>query len=294
VSATKGCRAGLEGFPEPADEVKVCCANAYQSDAVALILGDSYHPGGPALSRRLAEALALRPGERVADIASGPGTTAVLLAGEVGVEVDGVELSETSVAVANAKAIDAGLGDRVRFYAADAERLPLADGTVDAVVCECALCTFPNKAVAAAEMARVLKPGGRLGITDVTLDPRRLDSELASLAGWVACIADARPVDDYCQYLEGAGLEVILTEAHDGALARMIETIDARPGRHRPRRRPPKGRRRGASGRRWRRRLLAHGGREALAPGSFSAVSFVPQRHKSHLRSRRLDPQGAT
>jgi ubiquinone/menaquinone biosynthesis C-methylase UbiE len=208
--------------------MKACCAAAYQSDAVALILGDSYHPGGLSLTRRLAEVLALRPGERVADIASGPGTTAFLLAGEFDVHVDGVDLGETAVAAANAKAVASGLDHRVAFHLGDAERLPLPDESVDAVVCECALCTFPDKAAAAAEMARILKPGGRVGITDVTLDPNRLDPELASLAGWVACVADARPVVDYCRYLERAGLQVILTEAHDAALSKMIETIDAR------------------------------------------------------------------
>jgi hypothetical protein len=77
-------------------------------------------------------------------------------------------------------------------------------------------------------MARVLKPGGRVGITDVTLDRDRLDLQLATLAGWVACIADACPAADYCRYLERARLEITLVEAHDDALARMIDTIDAR------------------------------------------------------------------
>jgi SAM-dependent methyltransferase len=213
--------------PSP-DEVKACCAAAYQSDAVALVLGDSYHPGGVALTRRLADTLALRPGDRVADIASGPGSTAFLLAREFGVHVEGIDLGEHAVAAANAKASAAGLDGQVTFRVGDAERLPLTDASVDAVVCECALCTFPEKAAAAAEMARVLKPGRRVGISDVTLDPQRLDSELASLAGWVACIADARPVGAYRHLLENAGLEVTLTEAHDGALAQMIDTVDAR------------------------------------------------------------------
>jgi arsenite methyltransferase len=221
-------RTELARLGQSGGEVKACCAAAYQSDAVALILGDSYHPGGLALTRRLADTLNLRPGERVADVASGPGATAFLLAAEYGVDVDGIDLGEMAVAAANAKALDGGVADRVMFHVGDAEQLPLADESVDAVVCECALCTFPDKAAAAAEMARVLKPGGRVGITDVTLDPQRLDPELASLAGWVACIADARPVADYCHHLERAGLQVTLTESHDGALAKMTETIDAR------------------------------------------------------------------
>lgn len=210
------------------DEVKLCCARAYQQDAVALILGESYHPGGLDLTRRLARSLELRPGQRVLDVASGPGATAFLLASEFGVEVDAVDLGPETVARANATAAAEGVADRVRFHLGDAERLPLPDESVDAVVCECAFCTFPDKATAAAEMARVLRPGGKVGITDVALDPTRLHKELQSLAGWVACLADARPVGEYVELLGGAGLETTRTESHDGALARMIEQIDAR------------------------------------------------------------------
>jgi SAM-dependent methyltransferase len=211
-----------------AEEVKVCCSTAYQHDVVALVLGESYHPGGSDLTRRLARAVDLRPGDRVLDIASGPGTTAFLLAAEFGVTVDGVDLSAAAVENATALAAAKGLGEALRFRTGDAERLPLPDASVDAVVCECAFCTFPDKPTAAAEMARVLKPGGRLGVTDVALDPQRLDAELQSLAGWVACLADARPVAEYVALLEGVGLAVTRTEPHDDALARMIEQIDAR------------------------------------------------------------------
>ena len=214
---------------QPAEsDVKACCARSYQSDVVALILGESYHPGGLELTRRLAGSLGLRTGERVLDVASGPGATAFLLAAEFGVEVEGVDLGEQSVAKANAKAAERGLEDRVRFTVGDAEKLPLADASVDAVVCECAFCTFPDKPTAARELARVLRPGGRLGITDVALDPTRLDAELRSMAGWVACLADARPLEEYVALLEAEGLRVTLTEDHDDALAAMIDQIDAR------------------------------------------------------------------
>ena len=147
-----------------AEDVKLCCATAYQHDAVALILGESYHPGGLDLTRRVARTIELRPGDRVLDLASGPGTTAFLLASEFGVEVDGVDLGDLTVAKANATAASEGLGEQVRFHLGDAERIPLPDASVDAVVCECAFCTFPDKKTAAAEMARVPKPGGRVGI----------------------------------------------------------------------------------------------------------------------------------
>jgi arsenite methyltransferase len=211
-----------------AEEAKACCARSYQSDVVALILGESYHPGGLELTRRLARSLDLRAGQTVLDVASGPGATAFLLAAEFGVDVEGVDLGEQSVAKANARAAEQGVDGRVRFTVGDAEQLPLADESVDAVVCECAFCTFPDKPTAARELARVLKPGGRLGITDVALDPTRLDAELRSMAGWVACLADARPLEEYVALLEAEGLRVTRTEHHDEALARMIDQIDAR------------------------------------------------------------------
>jgi len=208
--------------------VKLCCARSYQQDAVALILGDSYHPGGLELTRRLGRSLNLRRGELVLDVASGPGTTAFLLAADFGVNVEGVDLGDQAVAKANARSAAEGMDEQVHFSVGDAERLPLEDASVDAIVCECAFCTFPDKPTAAAEMARVLRQGGRLGITDVVLDPSRLHDELKTLAGWVACLADARPLDEYAELLAAAGLRVTLTESHDAALAKMIDQIDAR------------------------------------------------------------------
>ena len=70
-----------------AESVKACCATFYGVDAVTLLLGESYHPGGATLTRRLADRLGLRPGERVLDVASGIGTSAVLLATEHDVDV---------------------------------------------------------------------------------------------------------------------------------------------------------------------------------------------------------------
>ncbi len=215
--------------------IKACCAASYQSDLVALILGDSYHPGGSALTRRLADALRITGGRRVLDVASGPGSTALLLAADYGATVEGVDLGEATVDTANRRARELGFAGlageadaRVSFRVGDAERLPVADASVDAVLSECALCTFPDKATALREMTRVVRAGGRVGITDVTMDPDRLDPELADLAGWIACLSDARPLEGYEDLLTAAGLSVEVTERHDAALERMIDLIDAR------------------------------------------------------------------
>jgi SAM-dependent methyltransferase len=138
-----------------------------------------------------------------------------------------VDLGEATVTRARDLAAAAGLDGRVRFHVADAERLPFDDATFDAVICECAFCTFPDKPTAAAEIARVLRPGGRAGITDITVT-RALDERLTGLAGWVACIADARTADDYTRTLAAAGLHTTLLEPHDDALTSMIDMIEAR------------------------------------------------------------------
>lgn len=210
------------------ETVKACCATAYGVDLVALFLGDSYHPGGAGLTRRLADAIGLQPGERVVDVASGIGTSTLLLAAEQEVEVIGVDLGEAQVTRARTRATEAGLEERVRFEIGDAERLPVDDASFDAAVCECAFCTFPDKGTAAAELARVLRPGGRVGITDVWLDPSRLDPELQGLAGRVACLADARPIDEVRTILERVGLAVTHIERHDHALLDTIERVTTR------------------------------------------------------------------
>ncbi|WP_343602852.1 class I SAM-dependent methyltransferase [Mycobacterium sp.] len=213
----------------PPQRIKTCCAEAYSSDAVALLLGESYHPGGAALTRRLADQLGLGPRRRrVADIACGRGATARLLAGDYDAVVDGVDFSQVNVDHAQNMVAQDELGDGVRFHHGDAERLPLPDNTFDALVCECSLCTFPDKNAAAGEFARILRPGGLAGITDVTVTDAGLPDELTTLAAWVACIADARTAADYTGILAAAGLELRHVESHDDSLLKMIDRIEAR------------------------------------------------------------------
>ncbi len=211
-----------------AEEVKACCATGYSSDVVTLLLGDSYHPGGTELTRRLLDLLALRPDERLVDVASGLGTSSLLAAREYDVIVEGIDLSEANVKLASGAAVAAGLAERATFGLGDAEALPLPDASRDAVLCECALCTFPDKPTAAREMARVLRPGGRVGLADITADRERLPEELTGIAAWVACVADARASEEYVDLLRAAGLQRILVERHTRALERMIAQIAAR------------------------------------------------------------------
>jgi arsenite methyltransferase len=211
-----------------AEEIKACCAAAYASPLARWLLGTSFHPGGRALTGRLIGSLGVGPGETVADVACGLGASSLQLAGETGCRVIGIDLSPDSVEAARRAAEEAGLAGSVRFLVGDAEALPLEDASVDGVLCECSLCTFPDKQAAAAELARVLKPGGRLALADVTADPERLPAGLRTLDAWIACLADARPLAALVELLSGAGLLVETVERHGHALARLLDRVEAR------------------------------------------------------------------
>lgn len=205
-------------------ELKSCCTAVYESQWARLLLGDSFHPGGLDLTGRIGELLQLQAGDRVLDVASGLGTTAFFLAETFGCEVVGVDYGRIAVQEANQLAIEKGLAHLVSFKHGDAEQLPFEDHSFDAVICECAFCTFPNKSVAAVEMSRVLQRNGRLGLSDLTRSGT-LPPELETLIAWIACIADAQPVEVYQTYLHKAGLMSMQVEAHDGALAELIHDV---------------------------------------------------------------------
>jgi hypothetical protein len=82
--------------------------------------------------------------------------------------------------------------------------------------------------MAAREFARVLRPGARLALSDITALTSELPPQLTSLAAWVACIADARSLDEIASLLEDAGLVVEATERHDEALGEMLDRVDSR------------------------------------------------------------------
>jgi arsenite methyltransferase len=210
------------------EEIKACCAAAYSTEAARFLLGDSFHPGGAALTSHLIAALGVDAGATVVDVASGRGTSALQVARETGADVIGVELSPTNVAAANQAAREARLSERVRFLQGDAESLPLVDASVDGALCECALCTFPDKKAAVRELARVLRSGGRLALADVTAEPARLPRALTDVHAWIACIADARPLAELAALLGRAGFVVEQVEHRNDALEALLERIDGR------------------------------------------------------------------
>ncbi len=186
------------------NDTAACCAAFYEQDWVATLLADSFHPGGVAMSERLLDALELSEGCTVVDIACGTGTTALALASR-GHDVVAVDFSHKNLARVAERAAEAGLNDRIRTIQADAASLPLDDNSAAAVLTECALSTFVDKRKAVAEIARVLQPGGVVGITDMVLNAP-LPATLAEVIGPWACLQDAMTVPGYQRLFLDAGL----------------------------------------------------------------------------------------
>lgn len=219
--------AALTGADAEPQTLKTCCALAYQSEWATLLLGDSFHPGGLALTEHLGRALDLGPDMRVLDVASGKGSSAIHLARTFGCQVVGIDYGGASVTAARQAAQAASVDHLVHFEQGDAESLPFDAGQFDVVICECAFCTFPNKPAAAREFARALKSGGKVGVTDLTRNGD-IPDDLHTLLAWVACIADAQPLDAYERYLHKASLRVTLTEEHDDALTQLVRDVRTR------------------------------------------------------------------
>ena len=218
----------IEGQPQLSDAtVKQCCATFYGSDAARYLLGESFHPGGTQLTHELGLRMGLGPHSRVLDVASGRGTSARYLAETVGCEVVGIDFSEENVRLAQAAASERGLTARTTFIPGDAEHLPLPKASFSAIVCECAFCTFPDKAAAAAEFSRVLDAGGKLGLTDLTKVPGAA-AKLEGLLAWIACIGDAQPAEHYETWLRSANFEIVEQLDRSECLAEIVRQVSGR------------------------------------------------------------------
>jgi arsenite methyltransferase len=151
--------------------------------------------------------LNLRAGESVLDLGSGGGLDAFLAADRVGStgQVVGVDMTPAMVERARANAKKAGL-DNVSFREGRLEALPVADASVDAVTSNCVINLVPDKAAVFTEVARVLKPGGRLVVSDIILDGELPEALRNDLLAYVGCVSGAMQRSDYFGLLERAGL----------------------------------------------------------------------------------------
>ena len=148
----------------------------------------------------------LREGETVVDLGSGGGLDVFLAARKVGPtgRAIGIDMTPEMLDLARRNAEKAGLAN-VEFHRATIDRLPLPDASVDCVISNCVINLAPDKPAVFREIARVLKPGGRLAVSDIALK-RELPPDLGDdLMAYVGCIAGAIPIEDYRRGLIEAG-----------------------------------------------------------------------------------------
>lgn len=209
---------------------KACCADLYHSELARLILGDTLHPGGLALTHRLGKLLGIQPGDLVADLASGRGVSAMAVSRAFHCRVVGVEFSGGAAGEARAAALAAPVNPETSFLQGDAESLPLAASCCDAVLSECSVSIFPDKARAIREAVRVLRPGGSLGLSDVTVEPGSLPTELEGTLGRLFCLAEALNVSGYAGLLESEGLTLRHQEDASSEILNLLEDLEGRLG----------------------------------------------------------------
>lgn len=171
----------------------------------------------------------LRAGETVVDLGSGGGLDVFLAAEKVGPQgrAIGIDMTPEMIDLARRNAGKrhvAGAPANVEFHLATIDALPLADSSVDCVISNCVINLAPDKRAVFREIARVLKPGGRLAVSDIALK-QPLPAEVSNdVMAYVGCIAGAIPIEEYRQGLVEAGfsnVEVVDSNADLNAYAKI-------------------------------------------------------------------------
>jgi arsenite methyltransferase len=175
----------------------------------------------------------LREGETVLDLGSGGGIDVLLSAGRVGPagKAYGLDMTDEMLELARANATEAGARN-VEFLQGFIEDIPLPGDTVDVIISNCVINLSTDKPRVVDEMFRVLRPGGRLGISDVVADDHLAPADRAERGSYVGCIAGALSFAEYRSELERAGFTDVeleptheLTDGMHGAIVRAVKPL---------------------------------------------------------------------
>ncbi len=179
----------------------------------------------------------LHPGERVLDLGSGGGIDVLLSAKRVGPtgRVFGVDMTDEMLALAQRNAAEAG-ATNVEFLKGQIEAIPLPAESIDVVISNCVVNLAADKTAVFAEIARVLRPGGRIGISDIVAEDGLDAAQRAERGSYAGCIAGALSISEFRTGLEAVGMtDISITPSHlvtDGmisAIIRASKPADARP-----------------------------------------------------------------
>jgi arsenite methyltransferase len=155
----------------------------------------------------------LHPGETVLDLGSGGGIDVLLSARRVGSTgtVFGLDMTDEMLTLAQENARNAG-ATNVHFLKGYMEAIPLPAASIDVVISNCVVNLSPDKPAVLAEVVRVLKPGGRIGISDIVAEDRLTRKDRAERGSWAACVAGALSESEYREQLGAVGLVDIEVE----------------------------------------------------------------------------------
>ena len=212
------------GEPSHARDLAACCVDVYSHPVARWLFGESFHPGGLALTQRVARLAGVGSTSRVLDLGSGRGASAVHLAETLGCEVTGVTLEATGVEAGQHLAADRGVGHLVEFRRGDIQELPLGARAYDVAMMECVLSILPAKAETLSRVRAALKPGGMVVVTDVTVSGP-LPEELRGILTVAGCVGDARSLDGYARLMSDAGLDVRQVEDLQSTATSVVRTI---------------------------------------------------------------------
>ena len=174
----------------------------------------------------------LREGEVVLDLGSGGGIDVILSAKRVGPAgtAYGLDMTDEMLALAQRNAREAGVGN-VHFLKGMIEAIPLPADSVDVVISNCVINLSVDKAAVLTEMARVVKRGGRIGVTDVVAEDRLTPEERADRGSYVGCIAGALSRAEYIEGLRAAGFDNVSVEfthrVADGMHSAIVKALKA-------------------------------------------------------------------
>jgi arsenite methyltransferase len=174
----------------------------------------------------------LNEGETVLDLGSGGGIDVILSAKRVGPTgtAYGLDMTDEMLALAQRNAVEAGVRN-VHFLKGVIEQIPLPADSVDVVISNCVINLSVDKPAVLTEIARVLRPGGRVGVSDVVAEDRLSAEDRAERGSYVGCIAGALSKSEYIAGLEASGFEEISVEfTHEvadgmhGAIVKAVKT----------------------------------------------------------------------